>query len=91
VAIAGDIVIKLAADFAEFSTAMREGQQRLEEFGRKASETSGEIEGFIGKLSSMARAAGIVTAVAAVANEVAKRPRPPVAGGRPAGNTENPP
>jgi lambda family phage tail tape measure protein len=55
-ALAGDILIKLAADFAEFASGMDEATKKLDEFGRKSQEHAKNVEGFIGQLKSVAGA-----------------------------------
>lgn len=58
-AIAGDVLIKLAADFAEFAKGMDESGKKLEDFGKKATETANNIDSFIGQVKKVAGALGL--------------------------------
>lgn len=58
-AIAGDIVIKLAADFAQFAEGMAQGVKSLDDFGKQAEKTNASIESAIGWLKGLAGAAAV--------------------------------
>lgn len=74
-AIAGDIIIKLAADFAEFSKNMVDSAKAVETFGERALAVNQKIEGFLGQLNLLARATGaafVIDKVVAYTDNVQK-------------------
>ena len=74
-AIAGDIIIKLAADFAEFAKGMSESTKTLEGFADKAAAVNARIEGFVGELRTLARVTGaafVIDKVIAYTDQVQK-------------------
>jgi hypothetical protein len=62
-AIAGDIVIKLAADFAEFARNMDESSKKLEEFGASAQRTGDKVSSFISQIKSLVGGLGLAELV----------------------------
>src|SRR5947209_4766200 len=74
-AIAGDVVIKLAADFAEFAKGMSESTKKLEEFGSVAAKVDQKIESFIGTVKGLFTVAALeqgIQRLRAYAETVAK-------------------
>lgn len=65
-AIAGDVIIKLAADFAEFAKGMNEATGKLEAFGKKSEETSNRITSFLGLVKAGIAALGIGAAISRI-------------------------
>jgi hypothetical protein len=69
-AVAGDVIIKLAADFADFSKGMAESTQRLEQFAAQTVNTSRELEKLFGLVKSGIQALSIEEAARALINYV---------------------
>lgn len=69
-AIAGDVIIKLAADFAEFAKGMDESVKKLGEFGKQTETLSGRINGVIDAVKGLAVVGLIVEGVKAVTEEI---------------------
>lgn len=64
----GDVIIKLAADYAQFVDGMKAGQDALGKFGDEAAKLNSKIDSAFAFL----KGAGITAAVTAVVNEVRK-------------------
>jgi hypothetical protein len=58
-AVAGDILIKLAVDLAEFSANMTEAASKFDDFAKKAQQTGDTVEGFIGLVKKGVAALGV--------------------------------
>lgn len=71
-AVAGDIIIKLAADFAEFAKGMEEGVGKLESFGKSAEKTGAKIEGFIENIKKVAAGFGVFEVYSRISEEAEK-------------------
>jgi hypothetical protein len=71
-AVAGDIIIKLAADFAEFSKAMTDSAKTLDDFGKKADGISGQITAAFKAFEQAAAVALLAKAINSVIEEVDK-------------------
>src|SRR5262245_13475332 len=56
-AVIGDVLVKLQADFAEFAKGMDASSQKLDQFGKQAGQTNSLLEGFQNKLVGLAKAA----------------------------------
>jgi hypothetical protein len=65
-AIAGDIIIKLAADFAEFASGMADAGRKLDEFGNQAKRTNESISSAVSWLKGL----GAATGAAFVVNKI---------------------
>src|SRR5215510_13384317 len=46
-AVIGDVLVKLVADFAEFAQGMDQGIKKLDEFGKQATKTNEDIKATI--------------------------------------------
>jgi hypothetical protein len=69
-AIAGDIIIKLAADFAEFAKGMTDSAKLLDDFGKKADGIGKQIEGAFNTIKRAAVVTALVDAVKQVIDEI---------------------
>jgi hypothetical protein len=58
-AIAGDIIIKLIADFAEFASGMTQSAKALEEFGKKAEQQNITLKGIAKTLTDLAGSSSV--------------------------------
>src|SRR5262249_4095312 len=62
-AVIGDVLVKLVADFAEFAKGMDDSTKRLEGFGKTAVETGQRIEKIAEQAKAAAEALGVMWAV----------------------------
>jgi phage-related minor tail protein len=62
-AIAGDVLIKLAADFADFAKGMDESKKKLEEFSEKTASAGERIASMVETVKHAAEALGVMWAV----------------------------
>jgi hypothetical protein len=62
-AVAGDILIKLAADFAEFSEGMDKAIDKLDQFGNQSKATGDKVQGFVSQVQTVFKALAIEQAV----------------------------
>ena len=78
-AVAGDVMIRLALDVAEFTKGMSEATRKLDELGAKSEQQAKKVEGFaesaksaFGALKGLAAASGVAVAFSKIAEEVDK-------------------
>src|SRR4051812_42832946 len=71
-AVAGDVVIKLAADVAELKAGLSEASAKLDEFGKTAAKTGEQIDGFASILSTSLKGIGIGAVIGLVVGEIKK-------------------
>jgi hypothetical protein len=69
-AVIGDVLVKLVADFAEFSKGMQESTKQLDDFGKRANSMLDSIAG-VGRFATVAGAVALIgKAVTAVIDEI---------------------
>src|SRR5262249_8772073 len=67
-AVIGDVLVKLVADFGEFASGMKQSVEQLDGFAKKTAETNERIAGFFSQLQALTKTAIGV----AVINELRK-------------------
>src|SRR5690242_11644472 len=69
-AVIGDVLVKLVADFAEFSKGMQESSKQLDDFAKKATGVAEQIESTFKAIKSAAVVVAIVEVVKTALEEV---------------------